>query len=442
MRLPDLNKLLRRPDVEKPQEEFLLPPPTDLPAPDPSPAGAPETAATEVDLLYAEAARLQELYDLVVATAEPVTVPVPDADQQLLGAQVNTSDYLKALGDPSPKAKRTRQAFEDGLLSQTGCGFSAAWPLLAADRMLSFRDGLTRMAQVLEGSLLPAAVPGQGGLTNLRVRPEFTQLQRTMVGQSASYRAGFARAVGSMYAGLAEGVLNCLFEPVGNTAVEELRPVIQELLETLQLIKKLLCTAMLLRMLEFRQLRSALQALFEQMLLEMFMQLLGQLIGGAYDAVIEPLLKKLTGGPMGGMTGRRDCDPLALVGSAGANALGEVLYGAMASLSSYYTEVLSDLLRENRRRTDGALSELQVLGERNVIGRWINQLDEAIQLCSQLLAQLGSLQQAQALVAAFVRAQLPTPDSLLYQGMAAHPEYKDALSLNWEFRRTATEPVA
>src|SRR5581483_1213449 len=93
--------LTRRREIEKPQEEFLLPPPRAIeldPAPAPDGA-APATLPTLIEELYEEAGRVQELHDLVIQSAEPVEVTVPSDEPSLLGDRITTQQYLESLRD-------------------------------------------------------------------------------------------------------------------------------------------------------------------------------------------------------------------------------------------------------------------------------------------------------------------------------------------------------
>jgi hypothetical protein len=433
----NFEQLLKRPRVEKPNEEFELPPPEPVVRPDIPEVGSETPAALPnlIEELYDEAARMQELYQLVVETAEPVEVPVPVQDQPLLGQVITSADYIHHLKDRSPKGKRLRQTFEDGILQQSGCGVSPHWPLLTSGRMLSFQDGLIGAAQALEGGLL-AGVEQDIAQDAARKRAEApsdpsAQINRALIDQSRIYRSKFAQTLGTFATDLSGDVFRCLFAPANLHALTEIRPMLTEIRSTLYLLKQWLCTAMLLRLFEYQKVRDALQTLLDQMLFEMFLQALSLLVERAQSAVIDPLLSKLTG-PV--MTSHPECDLLAMVGSRAARTLSETIYGSIWSVTNYYNEILSDILRESQNRTRGALDELQVLGERNSIGRWILHLEEAIQMCDQILNSVGSLDRAQEILNRFVRRSLPSTNSALYTRAVNHPEYQDAVQSGFQFR--------
>src|SRR5581483_356834 len=74
--LNNLDQLVRKPAIEKPAEDFLLPPPLAIEPPEPvdrvQPTRELPAPPSHTDQLHEESARVEELIQLLTETAEPV----------------------------------------------------------------------------------------------------------------------------------------------------------------------------------------------------------------------------------------------------------------------------------------------------------------------------------------------------------------------------------
>ncbi len=407
---PDIDRLLRRPRVGKPHEEFVLPPPPAEPTPQTvAPSITPEA------VLRDEADHVQELLDLIIQHAEDVSVPVPPELQGLLGPVVTTRDYLGNLTTRGGKAHRLREHFEQHALP--GCGLGTVFPVFLAPGLQYFLDTLLSAANVTQGILVTGSV-GTSGLPHWGqdVSQALGGYHQALLSDSRSFRGAAARAVFSMQTDLRSQLLRCLFQPSVDSPLEEVRSALQQLQQVLQLLRTLLCYAQFLQLMKLQNARGLFKSLLEEQVLNQLLQLVAVLVNQAKLQVAAPVLDLLTEGEGG-------CDPLDLVGDAVGGAVITAIGEASAWLTGYYNKLAADLLRKLHKQNRVLLEGVGLLTRQSMIGRWIQHLDQAILLVNQLLAatDAGAIQ---GTLSSFLNRALPAPNSRLLQALGAHPSYR------------------
>lgn len=421
-RLPDIEKLLRRPTIEKPTEEFLLPPPQEIEA-DPGPVTAvPETPPPPpsiIDELYEEAALLQDLYDLVVETAEPVVVTLPEDERGELGETINTEEYLASLQDPTPRARRRRRHFEWGLLQ--GCGTSTSWPVLAASDMLDMRNQLLMLANSMGTAILVStqSATGSPDWAGDAIDSHASVVARTFIEDSRSYRFRFADCVFTFKADLRGRLFESLLAPALNSGLRELRPKINKLLRHLRRLRHLLCHVQLLRALEFAQFRDVLAGYLKDLLLQKILASFTVVLGKLRRQLTEPLRDLFTEGADG-------IPPLLdRLGDRASDELASVVGATLCSLDRYYTDIAADLIRQSQQESRLRLAKLQSLGERNTVGRWIQHLDQAILLLDRAANSANLGEELALRLLGTTRDPMEPENSRLLKALDQSPAYRE-----------------
>lgn len=399
----DAETLLYRPRITQPHEEFLLLPPPGAAAP-PEPSPTPFVPASPSLELRAEAARLQELYDLIVAGVPDLTVPVA-------GQQVRPAEYLQARADRTRKGRQLRQGFERQLLHGCGSGlYGNAWPLLLAPRLLDFQDLLLTSVLALEGTLGQGAVQAAAASGS----PLLRQVTGTIQQQAVAYRSLVGRALWSFEADLAEGLFRCLFSPALAGVQSEVRPTLERLRTLVRTLKGLLCHAQLLQLLKFRKLRESLGALVETLLLQQIVFLLTNVLARAQQTLIAPFL--------GLMADSRS--PLHCVGDAVSSALFGAAAEAAGGLHGQLIQLLTDVVRESEQRTQEQLAEVRALAANRTVGRWLLRLTEIERLLDRALT-ISSSQELARQVTHTLMAPLVREGEQLLSQLERHPDYRD-----------------
>ena len=390
---PDIESLLRKPEVTRPHDEFILPP-VEPPAAPTEPVTTPSTQ----DVLREEAHQLQVLIEAIQETAAALSFPVRPQDQPLLGPVVTTADYVGCVRGTGQKCRQVKSNFEQGMLQF--CGFDVPgvlqWPLLLLPDLTHLQDGLLTAAAAQQGSLFP--LPQTSGASNLIGRAlsrlpgapgaATTGFQAPSLGSvfnedprgSQDYRAHLDLALAGMERDLGSNFLRCLLDPALAQELQSLQPFLQELLQILQTIQQALCVAMTLLAMELLAESGQLLNLILEDLLEQVLSVLGQLLGQAMATLVQPLLQTL-------LQGQGGHSPLECITDVVSHEIAQTLGEVLSGLIYYYQSLVADLIRTQRQQQALMLSKLGSLAKRSTIGRWMLQLEITIGLVRQLLSQ-------------------------------------------------------
>jgi hypothetical protein len=429
---PDVEGLLERYTIEKPHEEFQVAPVT--PDPEGLPPSLDKTTFLEPEVpltqqLREEAARVQELLDLVIETAEPVEVDVPPEDRSFLGDKITAQDYFAAVesdDQQDPNAHRKRHHFELGML--TGCGNNPHWPILASSDLVYLRNTLLNAVDTVEGKILPQAqTSGSAKWTQAALGSHLSDVQREMIVASAQYRFKFAQTVftmrGSLKGSLLENTLSLALDP----QVERIRPLLKEIVGWLRGIRLILCHSQLNLTFEYVQMREALLGMIETAIVDRLINILTVRLSRVASDLVEPVLDKLERGFGNG--------PIAdLISDEVSRDLVTVIGSTMIDLVNRYKLIAAELLKQNAKRRDAMLDKLQFLGERNTVGRWIVHLDQAILVIEKALSEINlSRDIAEQVLVSVLQPPNPTNSKLLDR-VSTHPELSTAQSIPFAVR--------
>ena len=399
---PDVEKIIKRPKIEKPQEEFLLP----------TPAGDPEQPVRETpsveeitqddltlaEALYNEAGNLQELIDIVIETAEPFSVQVPTSDQRLLGDTITTDDYINSIGSDSPRAHKTRQRFEWELLG--GCGSNTGWSILALPDMNNLKHRLVNAALVVEGKMLVATTDRNA--PSGAIKPNWTQeaseshlkgVSQSLIDSSTTYRLKFAQSLYTFNSDFRSKLITQMVSPLLSRDIRRARETLKDLLDILQKIRSVLCHAQLFLAFEYFSVRDALLSLIKQEIIETGLSMVIVLLSKIMEQLTKPIINFFDDVERGGNLFEQ------VAGDAASEAILGVIGSTVSSLIRQYNDFAADVIRAVEQESDTRLQKLQALGERNVVGKWIQHLDKAIlQIQRALETQVVSREIATQLV--------------------------------------------
>lgn len=412
---PDVERLLRRPKIEKPREEFLIPPPptADLPPVSPvAPAaiGGLAPVPTLSQRLLEEAAAVGELAELVIRTATPLRLPVPEEHQAVLGETLTTADYVNSISQPDAYHPTRQHLFEWGVLRGSGCGLNPNWSTLALPDLLGLQQSLTQAVTQVEGTLIPAPTP--------RPLPPTAESAAALVHEelltgSREYRLKFGHVTKAMRADAAGDLVSHALSPALGLALTEARPVIREAKRVLSLLRTVLCHTQLLLAFEHVQVRELFIGLVKQAVVEQLLEMLNRLLAKTVTTLVHPVVAFLEGNDGGGLAGQvRDGVSQAMVGMVGATC---------GALQQQYLDLSADLVREVQQRNRMRLAKLQVLGEHVIVGRWVDHLGQLIQELDQLAAAPAP-DLARSLTRV-IASRLPAPQSVLHQAFTQDDRY-------------------
>lgn len=370
---PDIDRLVRRPRIEKPEEEFLLEAPRLTPAP-PSPvaAGQPDPAQAPLSLapaLAREAAHLDALADRLVKTATPLSVPVPPEHQAALGPVVTTDQYVAAARARDPLSHSRRNLFEKSVLS--GCGANPHWPLLLLPDVLDLRvalnDAVLSIQQTIPARVTPVVTPVTIPWSDHVSGSALADVHQELVAQSQAYRLKAGQSIQTMRADLGPHLLGSLLGPTLKGELLRIRPQIRETIQLLKPIRGLLCQSQLFLAFEHFQVRQVLSQLFVEAVENQLLHGLTLLLSRLQTTMIAPIVSFFER-PETGLAGLlQEKTSRQVVGVVGAT---------MAAMNQQYVDLAADLLRAQRQKSELRLHRLQVLGERSTVGRWMQQLDQ------------------------------------------------------------------
>lgn len=425
---PDVDALLRRRRIEKPQEEFLLPAPDPDSLPERLDALQDSTDPVEEHLrdLYQEALEVQNLLDLILETAEPLEFPLTEEEQFLVGKPtLTTQDYLDNLRSEDARGEHIRRRFEDSLLGSQGCGLNVHWPVLGAFDLAYLRDSLLAAASLVEGQihqgmqlqaqkdLKDPTKPDPPTWGQRFMQSHLPRVNTALIDHSRAYRDGYYRALATLYLDARGALLRCFFNPVLGESVEKLREALTELLKLLQLVQKMLCMTQLFHLLSrYHEVQDALLGLLKQMVLQQVIHTMATLLNEAVQEVVQPLLSKFLGG-INGHGSFTEClqDEVSLT-------LGRLISVGAGTLTGYYSELVADLLRDLEQKNTARLQKLQVLQDYSSTGRYIQHLEQAILLVQTLLANLSTAEVVGQRLLDFLGSPLAPPQSRLATRLA------------------------
>lgn len=424
---PDIEKILKRTRIEKPQEEFILANP---------PAQLQKEISQEdllksieqkplelIDKLNEEAANVQELIDILVETAEDITIEIPEEDQQLIGEKINTQDYLVALdniekGENEHIARRTVEHFEWGVLQDTNTE-NTNWTLLALTDFRQLRKELVSAVGILEGSLLENTQLTTGGVTwtGDAVFSHLNKVHKGLIQSSVDFRFKFFNSTRSINIDLKSALFEGLIKPITRAEEARIRRVLNDLDEALDNIKNVLKTAHLVRNLEFVQVRDALTALVTRELVKHLVSTLTALLSRFVRRVVDPVLDLFT-------KGFEDSGPLGLIGDQISNQIGFIIADSIDVLLDQYNGLAAELLRELDKESQSRLLKLQVLGERSVISRYIAHIDKARALIDRALKELNLSKEVMDRLFGNITAKQAPPETKVMKRLKEREDYQ------------------
>src|SRR6266576_2575650 len=97
---PNIEDLLRKKNISKPNETFEVGVISADPTETPLPLNHNEFTNPQESLLKrleTEAAKIQDIINIITDTASELSVPTPAEDQPFIGTTISTTEYLKSL---------------------------------------------------------------------------------------------------------------------------------------------------------------------------------------------------------------------------------------------------------------------------------------------------------------------------------------------------------
>jgi hypothetical protein len=438
---PDIEALLRRHRIEKPTEQFEFGSVPADPTVPPDPLNKADFDTPLLPLvvrLEDEAARVQEIIDIIIDTADEITVPTPPEEATFLGDVVSTQDYLRSLevtDEEDPFRQRKQQSFEWGVLNTYGD--NPHWPILMAADLIDIRNTLLNARDVIEGSLLVqaqviAASGGNGWKTEV-LNSDLTQVHEQMILSSAQVRFKVAQSVFTMSTSFSVADLDRLLGLAIDPAAERIRPNLIKILSFLRNTRKILKHSQLLQAGEYQRTRDAILNIVQAAIIDRLINILVVRLSNTVNNLADPLLTALE-------DGFGDGPLLDILTDDVGQQLVSVIGGTIQAIVGQYKGIVADLLRENQRKSQLQLDKLQYLGERNTVGRWITHIDQVILTLEKLLVDVTLSQNLAA--ATISRAIQPPPPSNLpiLQRFLEHPELSQAQNLALKVRSYGITP--
>jgi hypothetical protein len=418
MNSPDVEKLLRKPRIEKPQQEFEIPAPPE----DTNPRAILPLAEVDpqsiVEGLQQEADRVQELLDLLIETAEDVEIPVDPELQPLLGAKVTTKDYLTALKGRSPRDRHVRSYFERNAIP--GCGLNLIYPIFAAPDLAHMRDLLVSAANVVEGKIQQSSIDRTRPSWGEDAAKALYEPNYLLVQHAREYRGHVAKATFSLYRDMRSGIMSAYFEPALRSPLEELKGALEKLIPLLSTLRAALCHAQLAYLLQHKVMRQELVNALEEIAIQQVSNTLIVVVQQMTNAVTLPVLQFLRG--------EDGFKPLAFAGDAVSKEILDVVQEGSSWLIAHREKLVIDILRKLKKQRAARNARIAVLAQQAMIGRWIQHLDQAIFLCENL-RNLSTSSLAYDRMREFLFKPLDAPASRTLKKLSEHPEYRHLVNL-------------
>lgn len=410
---PHIEDLLKRPDIQKPAEEFIVPPPEPavLPFPEVStlPPVSTVAASAAVQSLLDESNQIQNLIDLVTSSIDEVEVAVPETEASLIGDSITTRQYIDALqADPSdPNASRVTKSYEQAILDSPG----EHWPILALRDMFDIRDTLRTTAGIMTGTALAATNITSGGVdwALAAVNSHLSNLQETLLQNSVQFRAKFLHATLTLNLDLQGQFLETLLNPLLSSVEQDIKENLRQLRSLLVTLRDVFGFSLYFRAVEFSQIRDAVENAVTAHLVRSALQTLVVLLSRATQNLIHPIIDFLENGFKGS-------GPLTRATDKVTQQVAGVVVDAVGALTSYYSSIASDLIRGQQKKSNISLDKLQVLGEHSTTSRWIRHIEEAIKIIDVALARASLTKEVAAQVANSIRKGVaPSTSKVLEQ---------------------------
>src|SRR5581483_3500592 len=250
---PDVDALLQRFTIQKPNETFEVGPVAPDPQSSPSPLG--KSAFTVPDQpqsqrLQDEAAKVQDIIDILKDTAPQIAVPVPPEEQPFLGTSITSNDYIASLENSDDLAQRKQQHFEAGVLSQQGD--NPNWPILMLKDLVGTRNSLLSARDLSQGALLTAPVLGtvaSNGVESWKsslMQSDLSSVYDQAIQSSGKLRFKVAQTVFTLNASLQGSLVESLLTSTIDPQIEKIKPNISSLLDFLTKVRSLFTYSQLL----------------------------------------------------------------------------------------------------------------------------------------------------------------------------------------------------
>lgn len=438
---PNVEEVLKRFTITKPNEQFevgpVAPDPTSAPDPlDKSEFDTPDLPI--VNRLEDEAARVQEILDIITSSVDEITVPVPLEDAPFIGATVSTKDYLAALesnDSADPLRGRKIEHFEWGVL--TTYGDNPHWPVLMSSDLIDIRNTLLNASDMIEGRLLSdsqtAGASGSNQWKTDLLNSDLIHVHESIILASAQVRFKVAQSVFTLKTSFTGGDVDRLLGLAIDPVVENIRPNIISLISWLKTTRCLLTHGQLIVALEYIRSRDAVLNIIETAIIDRLLNIVVVKLSNSIAQLVNPMLDALENGIGQGPLQDILTDD---IGTQLVNVIG----GVTNAIVSQYKNMAADLLREHNKKTHMQLDKLQFLGERNTIGRWITHIDQMITILQRLLSDFNLSREIAANAINNAIKPPPPPNLTLLQRFLDHPELSQAQNIDLKIRSYGITP--
>lgn len=439
---PDVESLLQRFKIDKPNETFefgpVAPDPTEIP-----------TAQNKTDFLVPqqpllvrledEASKVQDIIDIINDTASQISVPVPQEHVPFIGTTVTTKDYLGSLettSEQDPNRLQKQQHFEWGVL--TSAGDTAHWPTLLAPDLIDIRNSLLSARDTVAGTILSGTPNSSGGnnWSTSVMNSDLTQVHESLIQTSQKYRFKAAQTVFTYGSSLDSQFLNSTLVPALQREASQIRPVLIEIISFLTNLRNILAAqTQLLLAFEFVRAREALLNVLESSIISNLTNILVVKLSNIVSSIANPILNTLqTGIKHSGSLIDKATDEVS-------RQLISIVGGTIQAMVLQYKMTAADLIRENNNKSNIQLSKLQSLGERSTVGRWITHLDQIITTLQKAVSNPNlSLQVVSRSVVDATNAPI-TPNFSIIQRFLDHPQLSQAANIPFPVRTVGIAPT-
>jgi hypothetical protein len=438
---PDVDGLLKRFDIEKPNEQFEFGPVAPDPVSSPDPLNKTEFEVPVLPIvtrLEQEATKVQDILDILSSTADELSVPVPLEEIGFIGQSVTTRDYLKSLeasDTEDPFRQRKQQAYEWGVMSTYGD--NPHWPVLMTSDLIDIRNTLLNSRDMIEGRLLAdqevRAADGGNAWKGSVLNSDLIHVHESMILASEQVRFKVAQTVFTMNFSLKGAMLDHLLSLALDPQIERLRPNLVKIDSFLRQIRSLLTHSQMLLAFEYQRTRQSILNIVETAIVDRLIQILVVKLSGVMDSLVNPVIHSLENGLGNGPITQILTDDVS-------HQLVSVVGGTIEAIVSQYKGVAADLLRQHTKKTNLQLDKLQSLGERNVVGRWILHIDQVTTVIEKALTDLNLTRQLSAELIQRAISPPAAPNHPTYQQFLSHPELSQARDQNFKLRTLGITP--
>jgi hypothetical protein len=438
---PDVEELLKRFNIEKPNEQFEFGPVTPTPESSPDPLNKVEFDVPLLPLvtrLEDEATKVQDILDIISDTADELSVPVAAEEAGFLGQSITTRDYLKsfeATDEQDPLRHRKQQTFEQGVLGVYGD--NPHWPVLMAGDLLDVRNTLLSARDMIEGKLLGdqevTAASGGNAWRGRVLNSDLIHVHEQMILASEQVRFKVAQSVFTMNLSFNCGMLDHIMALGLTSQVEKIRPNLVKINSLLKNLRSIFVHSQLLLTGEFTRSRQAVLNIVESAILDRLINILVVKLSSTIDGLVNPVLDALEHGIGNGAI-------TEILTDETSHQIASVLGGTIQAIVGQYKGVAADLIRQHSRKTKHQLDNLQFLGERNIVGRWIVHIDQVTTTIERVLTDLNLTQTLASEVIARALKPPSPPNLPILQKFLAHPELSQAQNLALKVRTMGITP--